>query len=132
MLADKEKFNEYLLDFFKNDVDKAIIDITKEFAKLNGGYDDKELYELLKDSKVTIVNENSDTIIIFMNDPYVKITIDEDNLYSIKLRDQMHTVLSFETGEIEEFILYWNRFIIDHFNYGPNICLPKMHFNTCE
>ena len=93
------------------------------------GYTDQELKNSLQDAKLTNQSENDDELIYtFMSKPYIKVSMNfNDNNYSIIIADQNSIINKFISEELDKFIQFWNKEIIDY--YGENSFPPMPLYN---
>ena len=89
------------------------------------GYTEQELKDSLRDAKLTNQSENDNELVYtFMSEPYIKVSMNFDNnVYSIIIADQMSIRNKFISEELDTFIQFWNRVVIDY--YGEN-SFPQM------
>lgn len=89
------------------------------------GYTDQEFKDSLRDAKLTNQSENDNELIYtFMSEPYIKVSMNFDNnVYSIIIADQMSIRNKFISEELNTFIQFWNKVVIDY--YGEN-SFPQM------
>lgn len=92
------------------------------------GYIDQELKDSLNYAKLTNHSENDELVYTFMSKPYIKVSMNfNDNSYSIIIADQNSIKNKFISKELDKFIQFWNKEIIDY--YGENSFPPMPLYN---
>lgn len=117
---------ERLKEFFKVDVSNSIPAMVKEHAETSDCFTDNEVDELLKENALRHITETDNTFCcVFMDEPYVKIYIDND-VYRINVEEQNNTIVNFIAHDFDVFKQFWNTDIVSYF--GQAAKFPEINF----